>query len=194
MTSSGTRRTRSSRSRTDLISLVSPVPSDEPNSSLLASWTYGLGKVVALTTDAGSRWASNWSSWPDYDKLFSQMVRWSMRPTGDQGKFVVASDVRGDKVRVIVNALDKDDQFLNFLSPTGNVLGPDMKSHELQLRQTAPGRRRQQPPGAGLRPGHRRVPDGEDPGHRRRVQRQGRRAARPRGRRGRHRGRGWRNR
>ena len=42
------------------------------------------------------------------------MVRWSMRPTGDTGKFTVATDVQGGKTRVIVSALDKDDEFLNY--------------------------------------------------------------------------------
>ncbi len=52
----------------------------------------------------------------------------------------MATEIRDDKVRVVVTALDKDDQFLNFLSPTGSVVGPDMKAQDLRLRQSAPGR------------------------------------------------------
>ena len=122
------------------VALQSPLPTEDANRTLLASWTYGLGKVVALTTDAGRRWSSDWSSWPDYDKLFSQIVRWSMRPVGDQGKFTVATDIQGEKVHVTVNALDKNDEYLNFLCPTGSVVGPDMKPQDLKLEQTAPGR------------------------------------------------------
>jgi hypothetical protein len=68
------------------------------------------------------------------------MVRWSMRPTGDTGKFTVATDVQGSKTRVVISALDKDDEFLNYQSMTGTVLGPDMQSIPLEVEQTAPGR------------------------------------------------------
>ena len=37
--------------------LRSPLPTEPENSTLLATWTYGLGKAVAFTTDAGQRWA-----------------------------------------------------------------------------------------------------------------------------------------
>ncbi len=120
--------------------LTSPLPPTPENSTILAAWTYGLGKTVAWTTDAGHRWANDWTGWANYDRFFSQMVRWSMRPTGDTGKFAVATDVQGGKTRVIVSALDKDDEFLNYQSMIGTVLGPDMESVPINIQQTAPGR------------------------------------------------------
>ena len=122
------------------VSLVSPEPAGEDNATILASWTYGLGKSVAFTSDAGARWTKQWTTWEGYDKLFSQIVRWSMRPAGDLGKFTVATDVEQGQVKVFVTALDKDEEFLNFLDLGGAVIGPDMKSREVQLEQTAPGR------------------------------------------------------
>ncbi len=120
--------------------LTSPVPTESQNSTILATWTYGLGKTVAFTTDAGQRWTSDWTGWSEYDRFFSQMVRWSMRPTGDTGKFTYAAEVHGGKTRVIVSALNKDDEFLNYQSMDGVVLGPDMQSIPLKMEQTAPGR------------------------------------------------------
>ena len=38
--------------------LTSPLPTESQNSTILATWTYGLGKSVAFTTDAGQRWAT----------------------------------------------------------------------------------------------------------------------------------------
>ena len=123
------------------VSLISPLPeADGANNTILASWTYGLGKTVAFTTDAGKRWASAWTDWENYDKFFSQMVRWSMRPVGDTGKFTVATDVEDGKVKLVITALDKDDEFLNFLDMGGTVVGPDMKPVDLDVKQTAPGR------------------------------------------------------
>ena len=98
------------------VMLTSPLPTESQNATILAAWTYGLGKAVAFTTDAGQRWATDWTGWGEYDRFFSQMVRWSMRPTGDTGKFTVATEVQGGKTRVIVSALDKDDEFLNYQS------------------------------------------------------------------------------
>jgi uncharacterized membrane protein/Mg-chelatase subunit ChlD len=120
--------------------LTSPVPTESQNATILAAWTYGLGKAVAFTTDAGKRWTTPWTGWDQYDRFFSQMVRWSMRPTGDTGKFSVATDVQGSKTRVVVSALDQSDEFLNYQSMIGTVLGPDMQSIPITIEQTAPGR------------------------------------------------------
>lgn len=122
------------------VSLVSPDPPDPSNATLLASWTYGLGRTAVLTTDAGKRWADAWTGWEGYDQLFSQLVRWSMRPTGDQGNFSVATEFKDGKVQVIITAVDQNDELLNFLQMSASVVSPDMKSDSFPIRQTAPGR------------------------------------------------------
>ena len=68
------------------------------------------------------------------------MVRWSMRPTGDTGKFTVATDVEGNKTRVVVSALNTEDEFLNYQAMGGTVLAPDMQTVPFTMEQTAPGR------------------------------------------------------
>ncbi len=123
------------------VALVNSLPTgEEKYNTLLAGWTYGLGKAVAFTSDAGARWTTPWTEWPGYDKLFSQIVRWSMRPAGDQGKFSLTSEVQDGKVRMVVTALDKDDDFLNFLDMGESAVGPDMKPIDAKIRQVAPGR------------------------------------------------------
>mgnify|MGYP001171535555 CR=1 FL=1 len=120
--------------------LRSPLPVTEKNSTVLATWTYGAGKSAALTTDAGQRWASQWTSWENYDKFFSQLVRWSMRPTDDTGNFSVATNTRDNSTQVIVTALDQNEEFLNDQLMTGTVVAPDMSSVPIRIEQTAPGR------------------------------------------------------
>ena len=122
------------------VSVLSPQPAGQANNAILASWTYGLGKTVAFTTDAGKRWAADWPTWENYDKFFGQMVRWSMRPVQDMGKFTVSTDFEDGKIKVVVTALDKNDEFMNFLNLGGTVVGPSMKPTSLQVEQTAPGR------------------------------------------------------
>jgi len=122
------------------VALYSPVPPDRENSTILAGWTYGMGRAVAFTTDVGKLWANSWVEWENFDKFFSQMIRWSMRPMTEEGKFSIATDIKDGKVRVVVVALDKDDEFLNFLDMTGTVVGPDLDSFDLDVDQIAPGR------------------------------------------------------
>lgn len=120
--------------------LIREKGADPENSTILAGWRYGSGKTIAFTSDAGKRWAGQWTGWENYDKFFSQMIRWAMRPVNEEGKFSVASDVKDGKVRVVVTALDKDDEFLNFLNMSGAGSGPDLDNIDVQFRQEAPGR------------------------------------------------------
>lgn len=120
--------------------LVSPTPPNAKNATVLATWTYGLGKTAAFTTDAGHRWAGQWTGWEQYDRFFSQLVRWSMRPTGDTAGYTVATETQDGKTRVIVDALDKDDEFINARAMTGAAVTPGLESTPLLFEQTAPGR------------------------------------------------------
>jgi len=121
------------------VAAISPLPAEDKNSTILASWTYGLGRTAVLTTDAGHRWA-RWTDWENYDKFFSQLVRWSMRPVNDAGKFSVATDVKDGKVRAVITALDQNDDFLNFLNMAGSATSPDLESFDIKIEQVAPGR------------------------------------------------------
>lgn len=120
--------------------IQSPKPDQPENATILAAWTYGLGRTAVLTTDAGARWASAWNDWEDYDKFHSQLVRWLMRPTGDTGKFTIATSVKDGQVQVVVNALAKDDSFLDFLEMNATALDAQLNPIPLTMRQTAPGR------------------------------------------------------
>ena len=123
------------------VSLIADQAEGDPeNHTILASWTYGLGRTAVFTTDTGTRWAPSLRDWEYHDQFFTQMVEWSMRPTVEEGKFHVTTDVKDGKVQVIVSALDKDDEFLNFLEMGGQIVGPDNKPLNVPIRQVAPGR------------------------------------------------------
>jgi uncharacterized membrane protein len=120
--------------------LRTPYPADAEHSTLLAVWTYGLGKTAVVSTDAGARWANDWTAWDNYGRFYGQLVRWSMRPTGDTGNYSVATEVRDGKTRIVVDALDKNDEFINVRTMTATVLAPDMTSVPVIVEQVAPGR------------------------------------------------------
>jgi uncharacterized membrane protein len=121
--------------------LLATKPGGEDNTTILAGWNYGLGRAVAFTTDAGLQWTPDWSGSPAGDKLFAQIVRWSMRPSGGSGRLAATFEPLEGKMRVVVTALDDKNEFLNFLTMTGTAVGPDLKKPlDLAIEQTAPGR------------------------------------------------------
>jgi uncharacterized membrane protein len=129
-----------SRKENELVEvpLKSPLPLGQEN-PLLAHWTYGLGRSVAFTADAGRKWATQWPSWDSYEAFWSQVVRWSLRPV-DRGNLTLALRREEGRIKVVVDALDKDDQFLNFLQIRGIVVKPDLGRESVELAQVAPGR------------------------------------------------------
>lgn len=118
----------------------SPKPGEDSNSTILAAWTYGAGKTCVFTSDAGQRWANQWTEWESYNKFYSQMIRWAMRPVNEEGKFTVATEVKDGKVKVVVTALKDNDEFLNFLNMSGVGADPELKNVQLNMQQEAPGR------------------------------------------------------
>ncbi len=113
---------------------------DRDNSTVLATWQYGAGRVTALTTDFGLRWASGWFQADYYDKLYSQIVRYSMRPAKNEGDFLVATEVVNGRGKVVVTAMNDQGQLLDFLRIAGRGVDPDTEGFDLNFEQFAPGR------------------------------------------------------
>ena len=90
--------------------LFATKPGGEDNTTILAGWNYGLGRAVAFTTDAGLAWTSDWPNRPVYDKLFGQVIRWSMRPSGSSGKFTTTFEPREGRMRVVDHGLGQQRQ------------------------------------------------------------------------------------
>jgi uncharacterized membrane protein len=109
------------------------------NDPILAQWQYGLGKSVAFTSDATSRWASAWIGWPQYRAFWEQHVRWAMRPGGSASTKVVTEN-RGDETLIVVEAVDPTGERLNFANFQGRLALPGGEGQDITLRQVGPGR------------------------------------------------------
>lgn len=105
---------------------------------LLAQWQYGLGRVVAWTSDAKGQWAIDWLPWPDFTRFWSRAVGWTIA-TAPQD-LQLTTRVEGDRTVVTVDALDPAGGYRNGLTVGGTVVAPDGTRREVQLRQIAPGR------------------------------------------------------
>ncbi|MGL4462613.1 MAG: hypothetical protein ACRC1K_10680, partial [Planctomycetia bacterium] len=72
-------------------------------------------------------------------KFWSQLVRWSMRG-GESENLSVSTLEKDGVVTVVVNAIDKTQEFLNFLRLNGKLVQPDRTTVDLSFRQTEPGK------------------------------------------------------
>lgn len=111
----------------------------EKGDPLLAWWRYGLGMTAAFTSDAKSRWAAEWITWPGFGKFWTQIVRQTMRKSDARG---IAVDVtrRGARAELNVDAVDEFGQFLNDSDVELTVIDPQLKQEKSNLKQIAPGR------------------------------------------------------
>jgi uncharacterized membrane protein len=110
------------------------------NSTLLATWRFGNGRATVFTSDGGAKWTTPWMDTSQYDKMFVQAIRHSMRPITESANFTVATEHRDGRVAVTVTALDENDEFINFLDIAGTGIGPDGKTLPLQFQPAGPGR------------------------------------------------------
>jgi Mg-chelatase subunit ChlD len=124
-----------------LVEVLAATPRQPPpNSAIIAAWTYGLGRAAVLTTDVGQRWATSWPAWENYEKLLLQMVRRSMRSHDANEQLAMSTELRDGKIQLVVTALDREDEHLNYLSLSAATVRPDGTVEEHALEQTAPGR------------------------------------------------------
>jgi len=105
---------------------------------LLATCQSGLGRCVAFTSSADSRWAGQWLSWSDFARFWEQVVRWAGKPA-QSADCEISTDVEGQQATVSVEALDAEGKSLQLAGIEGQVLTPEMKGEPLQLTQTGPG-------------------------------------------------------
>jgi hypothetical protein len=111
----------------------------ERGDPLLASWRFGLGKSVAFTSDAKSRWAADWLGWPGYGAFWAQIVRDVMRTAQHRGNETTIT-MHGDTGKLVVDSIDGHGNFLNGLETTAQLIDPGLEMASLSLQQTAPGR------------------------------------------------------
>jgi hypothetical protein len=126
---------------------------------LLAHWQYGLGRVLAYTSEAGQGWGERWLSWSEFGRFWNQSVRWTMgspasrllqpsatlvedgRPATAEGSNDPSSVVGrpSSVVRIEVESLNPDNSFADLADVTAGVRSPSGVVTSTGLLQTAPG-------------------------------------------------------
>ncbi len=109
------------------------------NDPLLASWQYGLGRSVAFTSDATSRWAADWVDWGNFSTFWTQAVEWTITESASNNvEMRVVTE--GEQARVIVDARSDDGSFLNGMTLDMSLVNPELENAQVELQQVAPGR------------------------------------------------------
>ncbi|MBI3998078.1 MAG: VWA domain-containing protein [Armatimonadetes bacterium] len=104
---------------------------------ILASWTFGLGRAAAVTTDARLRWTAEWTGWSQAARFWSQVVRWTMsRQTGPLDAYV---DADPEQVRIVLDARAADGSPIVAWDARATVVGESGEAGRLVLEQTRPG-------------------------------------------------------
>jgi hypothetical protein len=106
---------------------------------LLAEWQYGLGRVVAWTSDAKNRWAQDWVNWGDFSNFWTAAVKRTIPSPVDRfNQVTVTPD--SDGVRITVDSVADDRSYVNFLRTRATLVAPSQQTSSLDLPQVAPGR------------------------------------------------------
>ncbi|MCY3718175.1 MAG: VWA domain-containing protein [Anaerolineaceae bacterium] len=122
--------------QTARVVLAGPAPWHDP---LLATWQYGLGRALAFTSDAGSRWASAWTPWEGFTRFWGQALRWTMT-AGRTDNLEARVQPEGQRARLVVDARDEDGDFLNGLQLEAHLVSLQQDTDRITLQQAAPGR------------------------------------------------------
>ncbi len=111
---------------------------DDGDDPVLAHWQRGLGRAVAFTGGYWPVWGGDWPEWSQFSKLWAQTVRWTMRQEAP-ANFDTFTSIEGNQGRIIIEALDKDADYLNFLNLQSKVIHPTKGAIPVQFMQTGPG-------------------------------------------------------
>lgn len=111
----------------------------EQGDPLFARWRVGLGRVAVFTSDIKNRWAVEWVRTRLYPQFWAQVARDMMR-VDTEDVLAMDSRVEEGRARIVVDAIDENDRFINGLSSTVEVTDPEGSDFDVELVQTAAGR------------------------------------------------------
>ena len=101
---------------------------------LLATWQYGLGRVMAWTSDAQGRWTRDLLAWQAANRFFGDIVHASLPQPGDPA-LQVETRVQGDHTHLLVTAPPTSGATVTLSAVT-----PDLADAALTLSPTGAGR------------------------------------------------------
>jgi hypothetical protein len=107
---------------------------DGSEAPLVASWEFGRGRALAVTTDADGRWSDRWVRWELWSRLWGDMLRWLIPESrAPQPRFALA--YRSGALDIDYSRFEEESGG----TVTARIAGPDGLVGEVALIRTAPG-------------------------------------------------------
>lgn len=105
---------------------------------VLATWSAGLGRSAAFTSDLKDRWGQKWTHWSGAARMIVQVARHVARK-GDDRKVRLESDTSGGQLHVRATVVGDDGRAQSFRRLMARVSGPDGFSRDIALEATGAG-------------------------------------------------------
>ena len=109
------------------------------NDPVLATWSVGIGRAAAFTSDFKDRWGAPWTKWPGGAKAMGQLARDTARKADDP-RVRLESDATGGELHVRADVVGDDGRTQTFRRLTVHVAGPDGFSRDVSLEAIGAGR------------------------------------------------------
>ncbi len=105
---------------------------------ILATWSAGVGRAAAFTSDYEDRWGVAWTSWAGATRLFGQLAR-DLARRADDPRARVDADAQGGVLHVRASLTDERGRAETFRRLRARVAGPDGFTTEVELEAVGSG-------------------------------------------------------
>ncbi|MDO8431307.1 MAG: VWA domain-containing protein [Candidatus Binatus sp.] len=105
---------------------------------LIASWKYGAGKALAVTTDASGRWSGTWVSGNVFQPVWNRLLGWMTPQTVAEPKIDVALGYQAGRINIKLTDYGAEAASASHLA-TVLVIRPDNSKSESALTEQVPG-------------------------------------------------------
>ena len=111
-------------------------PEDDP---VLATWSVGIGRTGAFTSDYKDRWGQEWLGWPEAARMFGQLGR-DLARKADDPRVRLEADASAGELHVRADVVGDDGRAQTFRRLTVHVAGPDGFARDVPLEAVGAGR------------------------------------------------------
>ena len=116
---------------------------DDKPYPILSSWTYKLGKVIAFTSDANSRWSSRWTKWDNFSVFWKQLLDFVQSGQKNEQRdidFVLRHKIVGERLLLDLAIFDEKLAYAPSPNIVAKIVEPQGEIKQISFEEAAKGR------------------------------------------------------